>query len=54
MHKIREYEKWSLECTELAESAPNPAIRAQYLKLAHMWRRLAEERRTFLQIKSLE
>lgn len=54
MHKVQEYEKYSMECAELAGSAPNAAIRAQYLRLADMWRRLAEERRTFLQMKSLD
>jgi hypothetical protein len=54
MHKVREYEKYSMECAALAGSAPNPAIRAQYLRLAEMWRRLAEERRAFLQLGSLD
>ena len=49
MDKVKEYENSSLECEQFAVSAASSSIRAQYLQLAEMWKRLAEERRTFLQ-----
>lgn len=54
MNKVREYEHYSIQCAELAAHAPDAAVRSQYLKLAEMWRNLAEERRAFLQSKSLD
>lgn len=54
MNKVREYERKSAECAQNADNAPNAAVRTQYVRLAEMWRKLAEERRAFLQLKSLE
>ena len=54
MNKVREYERNSAECAEFAANATNAEVRSQYQKLAEMWRRLAQERRAFLQSKSLD
>jgi len=52
MVKVTEYERHSLECKDYAPKAPTTEIRSHYLSLADMWQQLAEERRTFLQLKS--
>ncbi len=54
MDKVREYERASLECSQIAANASITTVRAQYLKLAEMWRKLAEERRAFLQSITLD
>jgi hypothetical protein len=54
MDKVEEYERASRECTERAASALSASLRSQYIELAEMWRRLAEERRDFLQLKILD
>ena len=54
MDKVMEYERHSNECQDCAARAPSGDIRSHYLSLARMWQQLAEERRTFLQLKSLD
>lgn len=54
MDKVKEYERHSLECMNYAARAPNGDIRSHYMSLAKMWQQLAEERRSFLQLKSLD
>jgi hypothetical protein len=54
MDKVMEYERHSTECKDCAARAPIGDIRSHYLSLARMWQQLAEERRTFLQLKSLD
>ena len=54
LDKVKDYERHSLECMDYAIKAPNGDIRIHYMSLAKMWQQLAEERRTFLQLKSLE
>jgi len=54
MDKVTEYEHRSLECRDLAAKAPTAEIRNHYLSLADIWQHLAEERRTFLQLKGWE
>jgi len=54
MDKVRDYERHSLECQDIAAKAPTAEIRSHYMSLADIWRHLAEERRTFLQLRSLE
>lgn len=54
MDKVREYERMSRECAEIATAIPDPKARETYLRLAQTWRHLAEERRAFLQTKSLD
>ena len=53
MDKVAEYERRSRECKELAAGAPTSRIRIHYLSLADTWLRLAEERRIFIQLKTL-
>jgi uncharacterized protein YjiS (DUF1127 family) len=54
MDTVMQYERHSLECETSAAKAPTSELRSHYLSLARMWAHLAEERRTFLQLKSLE
>ena len=54
MDKVKEYERASRECAERASNVQSGSLRSQYLELSEMWRRLAEERRAFLQLKSLD
>jgi hypothetical protein len=54
MDKVMEYERHALECRDFASKAPTAEIRNHYRSLADMWRQLAEERRTFLQLKCLD
>ena len=53
MDKVMEYERHSIECMDYAAKAPDVNIRSHYMILAKMWQQLAEERRSFLQLKSL-
>jgi len=53
MDKVMQYERHSLECENSAAKAPTSEIRSHYLTLAKMWAHLAEERRRFLQLNSL-
>jgi hypothetical protein len=53
MDKVMEYERHSIECMDHATRAPDGTVRSHYMILAKMWQQLAEERRTFLQLKSL-
>jgi hypothetical protein len=54
MDKVEEYERASRGCAERAAGALGASLRSQYIELAEMWRRLAEERRAFLQLKILD
>ncbi|HEX4636066.1 MAG TPA: hypothetical protein VH189_07770 [Rhizomicrobium sp.] len=54
MDKVTEYERHSIECRDYAAKAPGADIRSHYLSLARMWQQLAEERRSFLQLKCLD
>ena len=47
MDKVREFQKRARECRELAAKNRAEAVRRQYVELADMWERLAEERLQF-------
>ena len=47
MDKVREFQKRARECREMAAKNRADAVKRQYVELADMWERLAEERLQF-------
>lgn len=47
MDRTQDYRRRAADCREMANTAPNQAIRDNYEELAAMWDKMAEERLKF-------